>query len=89
MAAPTTSNEFLDLVRRSELLSPLRLEEFLRLVRTTSAKMLPRELASLLVSGGFVTQFQAEQFLQGKWKGFTIGKYRVLERIGAGGMGTE
>ena len=88
MAAPTTNNEFLDLVRKSELLPPPRLEEFLRLAKATSAKMTPRELAALLVSGGFVTQFQAEQFLQGKWKGFTIGKYRVLERIGAGGMGT-
>ena len=26
--------------------------------------------------------------MQGRWKRFTIGKYRVLERIAAGGMGT-
>ena len=35
-----------------------------------------------------ITQFQAEQFLLGKWRGFTIGKYKVLERLGFGGTGT-
>src|SRR5207247_730125 len=32
--------------------------------------------------------FQAEQFLAGKWRRFTLGKYKVLERLGAGGMGS-
>src|SRR6202035_474901 len=36
---------------------------------------------------GLLTFFQAEQFLLGKWKRFTIGKYKVLERLGSGGMG--
>src|SRR5262249_10169991 len=29
-----------------------------------------------------------DQLLQGKWKRFTIGKYKVLERLGQGGMGS-
>ena len=37
---------------------------------------------------GLLTPFQAEQFLQGKYKGFHLGGYRVLERLGAGGTGT-
>lgn len=41
-----------------------------------------------MVRDGLLTRFQAGQFLQGKWRGFTLGKYRVLERIGCGGMGT-
>ena len=45
-------------------------------------------LASLLVRDGVLTYFQAEQILQGKWKRFTIGKYKVLERLGPGGMGS-
>ena len=36
---------------------------------------------------GILTHFQAEQFLQGKWHGFVIGKYKVLERLGWGGVG--
>src|SRR5262249_42453979 len=48
----------------------------------------PRELMNLLVAAGLISQFQAEQLLQGKWRGFTLGKYKVLERLGSGGMGT-
>ena len=42
----------------------------------------------MLVRDGLLTHFQAEQFLQGKWRRFTIGKYKVLETLGAGGMGS-
>ena len=40
-----------------------------------------------MVQDGILTNFQAEQFLLGKWRGFTIGKYKLLERVGVGGMG--
>src|SRR6478736_466626 len=40
-----------------------------------------------LVQDGILTYFQAEQFLLGKWRGFTIGKFKLLERVGVGGMG--
>lgn len=41
-----------------------------------------------LVDEGFLTRFQAEKLLAGRWRGFEIaGKYRLLERLGAGGMG--
>ena len=36
-----------------------------------------------VVRDGLLTYFQAEQFLQGKWKRFSIGKYKVLERLGS------
>jgi serine/threonine protein kinase len=45
-------------------------------------------LADELVHAGFLTGFQAEKLLAGKWRGFLIsGKYRLLHRVGAGGMG--
>lgn len=47
----------------------------------------PRDLAQDMINDGVLTNFQAEQFLLGKWRGFTIGKYKLLERIGVGGMG--
>src|SRR5262249_28090512 len=40
------------------------------------------------IRDGVLTTFQAEQFLQGKYRGFTLGGYRLIERLGAGGTGT-
>jgi eukaryotic-like serine/threonine-protein kinase len=88
MPVPTTTDELLELIRKSELIPPQRLETFVGQAEAASSARTPRELMSLLIAGGLVTQFQAEQFLQGKWRGFTIGKYKVLERLGSGGMGT-
>jgi serine/threonine protein kinase len=86
MPAPSTTNDLLELVRKSGLIAPERLDTFLDSAGEDAAS--PKKLASLLVGAGMITQFQAEQFLLGKWRGFTIGKYKVLERLGFGGTGT-
>src|SRR5208283_3658889 len=40
------------------------------------------------IRAGFLTNFQAEKLLTGRWRGFLIsGKYRLLDRLGSGGMG--
>jgi serine/threonine protein kinase len=88
MPVPTTAQDLLELVRKSELLPAARLDTFVHQISAAGSPHTPRELANLLVAAGLVTYFQADQFLQGKWRGFTIGKYKVLERIGTGGMGT-
>jgi serine/threonine protein kinase len=89
MPAPSTSDEFLDLIRKSGVLEEKRLDAYLEKARTASPlPPEPAKLAGVLVRDGVLTHFQAEQFLQGKWRRFTIGKYKVLERIGSGGMGS-
>jgi eukaryotic-like serine/threonine-protein kinase len=89
MPAPATVDEFLDLIRKSGVVEDNRLASYLEKFKSGSSTI-PTDtskLAGLMVRDGLLTYFQAEQFLQGKWKRFTIGKYKVLERLGVGGMG--
>jgi serine/threonine protein kinase len=86
MPAPETADDYLKILQRSQLVAADRLEAYLsadRRPRNVSAK----EMAQRLFQAGLVTNFQNEQLLKGKYRGFTIGKYKVLDRIGSGGMG--
>src|SRR3954471_7538954 len=87
MPAPATINEFLEVVRKSNQLDYSRVEAYLHAHRPKLPEK-PRKLAVELVRAKLMTTFQAEQFLQGKYKGFHLGGYRVIERLGAGGAGT-
>jgi serine/threonine protein kinase len=87
MPVPTTNTELLELLHKSELVPTARLESFFS-EQQGNLPASPREMVKALIQTGLITQFQGDQLLQGKWRGFTLGKYRVLERIGSGGMGT-
>src|SRR5262249_24800264 len=89
MPAPATIDDFLGLVRKSNQVDNARLDAYLKARRDRAALPAdPRKLAALLVRKGFLTAFQAEQFLLGKYKGFHAGGYHILERLGSGGNGT-
>jgi serine/threonine protein kinase len=86
MPAVATVSDFLQVARKSNQIDNARLDEFLGAHPSLPSE--PRKLAQVLIRQGLITTFQAEQFLQGKYKGFRIGHYRVIERLGAGGAGT-
>src|SRR5689334_21346132 len=87
MPAPATVDDLLGLIQRSELFDAERLQGCVSWAMLEEGIATPEDLARTLVRAGLLTNFHAEQFLLGKYRGFTIGKYRVMERIGFGGMG--
>jgi serine/threonine protein kinase len=79
--------DFLRLVQQSGVTDVRTVEQHLSRLGIAANDQPARGAAEALVRDGVLTQFQAEQLLQGKWRGFQVGKYRILERIGSGGMG--
>ena len=87
MSEPNTVEDLTRLIRRSEMVDEQKLAGYL--ARREADGDLPvdaKAFAGELVRDGILTRFQAEQFLQGRWSGFVIGKYKLLERVGVGGM---
>ncbi len=87
MAAPTKGTELLELVRKSGLLDQPRIDGYVtKLESEGTVEDDPAKLASRMVKDGLITIFQARQMLRGRYRGFFLGKYKVLEPIGSGGM---
>ncbi len=87
MASPpdlgTKLGEFLDTLRRSELLPTDRMDA---IARQATPGEEPVQLAMRLVETGDLTRFQADKLLSGL-SGLVIGNYRILSPLGRGGMG--
>ncbi len=86
-AAPPVQSmsDFLRAIRASGLVPEDRLGPVLEPFREDSGPV-PEAFLSALVAGELLTQWQLDQLRRGKSKGFTLGKYRLLRLLGAGGM---
>lgn len=76
--------EFIDLVKRSKLVDTDRLDELLARLAPPPADS--PALGAQLVEAGLLTPWQCERLLAGRYKGFILGKYKLLGHLGTGGM---
>ena len=86
MAVPTVASDFLAVVRKSGLIEERKLLEVFP--NPEAVPQDPQKTAAILMRSGLLTQLQAKQLLVGKFRGFMLGTYKLLEPIGKGGMGT-
>lgn len=82
-----SAESFLGLVKQSTLLDPDTLKKMWKEIK--DAGINPEDgqsVASEFVARNVLTKWQADKLLQGKHKGFFLGKYRLLSHLGSGGM---
>jgi hypothetical protein len=87
MAIPT--RKFLDILRRSKLVDDAPLKKSLRLCIEENGGVLPKDveqLSDFLIAQNVITNWQSKKLLDRKYKGFFLGKYKLLGHIGVGGM---
>src|SRR3954463_5892715 len=84
LAAPAASRtEFLESLAESGLLDPAD-----ALPVTVPLTADGAEIAWVLIASGKLSQYQADAVLARRFGDLRIGNYDVLDRLGAGGMGT-
>jgi serine/threonine protein kinase len=88
MAKPKV-DVFLDLLRRSGLVEKDQLHDALLGLKDQPGGQPIADtdaVADRLVETGLITRWQADKLLEGRHKGFFLGKYKLLGLLGTGGM---
>ena len=86
---PVDGSRFLELVVLSELLTAEQLQAFVSKFPAGQWQRLTEhvgKLAEEFVQDQLLTSWQANLLLAGKYKGFMLGKYKLLKLLGSGGM---
>lgn len=87
--ATMTVPQFVELVRRSRLVEEDQLEramEAFRAAHSDDAMDDANALADFLIDRNLLTRWHCDKLFDKKYKGFFLGKYKLLDRLGAGGM---
>jgi eukaryotic-like serine/threonine-protein kinase len=85
----STLDSFLDLVRRSGLVEKDQLNAVLAELSQHAGGTPPADaefVSKKLVESGLLTRWQCDNLLEGRHKGFFLGKYKLLDHLGTGGM---
>lgn len=88
MTKPTVK-KFLELAQRSRLVSETELKSALSEYINDQGTALPDDVdvvAEYLMKRELLTDWQVEKLFDGKYKGFFLGKYKLLRHLGSGGM---
>ena len=89
MAKKLHPTKLLDYVKRSKLVPEDQLDEAVSELVSSHDGQLPDDpavLAQALVDRELVSRWQADNLLRGKYKGYFLGKYKLLGFLGSGGM---
>jgi len=87
MTLKLTAASFLAGVKQSGLIEPDRVDSLLReLLQSGVDGNDSVAIATALVDRQALTEWQSEKLLQGRHKGFILGRYRLLSLLGAGEM---
>jgi serine/threonine-protein kinase len=87
--ATVTAEKLVELVLKSQLADQESLDKALAAIREEFGGSLPSDavqLAKSLQKHKIVTRWHCEKLLVGKYKGFFLGKHKLLGHIGSGGM---
>ncbi len=83
MTRPQTVQDVYEAIRRDRLVEPGRLCAFADRNQLTD----PKAALEGLVADGLLTAYQAAEVAVGRGGGLWLGGYRILDRLGRGGMG--
>ena len=85
------SKRFLELVERCKL---VEVNQLMRVMSSVRKSATPQQLddaeyvGARLVDANLLTRWQCDKLLDGRHRGFFLGKYKLLGHLGAGGMST-
>jgi serine/threonine protein kinase len=80
---------FLELVKRSTLLTESQVERGIEQAKKDNEGTIPHQVDQIVesfIEQGLLTRWQCDKLLKKKYKGFFLGKYKLLGHIGTGGM---
>lgn len=87
--AKSTVRSFIEMLQRSKLVDEAPLKRTLLECRERLGETFPNDVdavAEYLVQEGLISRWHCEKLLNGKYKGFQLGKYKLLDLLGTGGM---
>jgi serine/threonine protein kinase len=84
--------EYLEVLQRSELVDARELQalidEYQSDRKSNGLELSTDSLAEFLINRKKITQWHQSKLIRKKFKGFFLGKYKFLNHLGSGGMGT-